>query len=762
MFTRKLYYALKPYLPWSLRMALRRVSAKAKRKSSRDVWPIKESAGRPPAGWSGWPGGKKFALVLTHDVESQRGLDKCRALAEFEKREGFRSSFNFIPEGPYEAPDDLRAELTKDGFEIGVHDLAHDGRLFGSHDAFKAKALRINHYLHKWHAKGFRSGFMLRNLDWIHRLDLRYDLSTFDTDPFEFQPNGVDTIFPFWIGTPNASPAAHILGNPGVGVTAFPFGGYVELPYTLAQDSTLFLVLQETTPALWLEKLDWIAAKGGMALVNVHPDYINFSEGPNHKTEYRLEMYAELLRYISRKYAGEFWHPLPSQLAEWHTMKTPTQAPLSGGSSAVNSEARSEPEVFAGLRGKQVAVLLYSTYPSDPRPRRAAEALAQLGASVEVICLKEDDKDPVEEVVNDVRIRRLPIKHRRGGKLAYLWQYASFLLSSFFILGWRSLRKRYQLVHVHNMPDVLVFSALIPKLRGAKIILDLHDPMPELMMTIFGSTPESSGTKLLRWLEKLSIGVSDTVLTVNETCKKIFAARSCRAEKVSVVMNAPDEEIFQYREASAGAVKPRDPAKKFVIMYHGSLVDRHGLDLAVVALDNILSAIPNAELHVYGKRTPYLDKVLDSVRGTAVGEAVRYFGAKNLTEIVKAIGACDVGVIPNRRSIFTEINTPTRIFEYLSQGKPVIAPRAPGILDYFGPDDLIYFELGSVEDLTKKFAYAYRSPAEVAASVLRGQAIYQNHTWRRERGHLLNVFARTLGVAKSQTANPTAVTRARE
>src|SRR4030095_14035402 len=140
-----------------------------------------------------------------------------------------------------------------------------------------------------------------------------------------------------------------------------------------------------------------------------------------------------------------------------------------------------------------------------------------------------------------------------------------------------SLWRGYDLVHVHNMPDVLVFSALVPKLRGAQIVLDLHDPMPELMMTIFGLQATSLGVQLLKRLEKASICFADQVLTVNLACKKIFASRSCAAEKIQVVMNAPDEEIFVFREFAASG--SRDPAKPFVIMYHGSIVERHGLDL---------------------------------------------------------------------------------------------------------------------------------------------------------------------------------------
>src|SRR5205814_10010610 len=150
-----------------------------------------------------------------------------------------------------------------------IHDLKHDGHLFASRRGFKRRAERINGYASKWGASGFRSGFMLRNLDWLHDLNMEYDASTFDTDPFEPQPDGRHTIFPFWVPHPNGGSATHqqSTGNSSS-------RGYVELPYTLPQDSTLFLLLCEKTTDIWRRKLDWIAAHGGMALIDTHPDYM--------------------------------------------------------------------------------------------------------------------------------------------------------------------------------------------------------------------------------------------------------------------------------------------------------------------------------------------------------------------------------------------------------------------------------------------------------------------------------------------------------
>ena len=247
------------------------------------------------------------------------------------------------------------------------------------------------------------------------------------------------------------------------------------------------------------------------------------------------------------------------------------------------------------LRGKRVAVVVFSHYPSDPRPCRAAEAFARLGMKVEVLCLRRDDGESSREMVNGVVVRRISLKRRRGGKLSYVLQYSAFLLISFVVLTFRALTRRYHLVHVHNMPDVLVFAALVPKLFGAKVILDLHDPMPELMMTIYGLRPDSFGVRLLQRFERWSIRFADAVLTVNLACKRLFTARGCPPEKVRVVMNSPDAHIFERRNGQPKTLANGD-LKPFVIMYHGSLVERHGLDIGVSALDMVKRSVPHRSL----------------------------------------------------------------------------------------------------------------------------------------------------------------------
>jgi uncharacterized protein len=312
MLLNNIYYSLKPAIPRPVRLAIRRKLAFRKLDRIRDFWPILPGSEYPPKGWPGWPGGKKFAFVLTHDVEGQRGLTRVPELAELEMKYGFRSSFNFVPGADYRVPKELRDWLTINGFEVAVHDMHHDGKLFRSRRNFARRAPYINHYLEEWNAAGFRSGFMMRRLSWLHELDIAYDMSTFDTDPFEPEPDGVNTIFPFWV--PRRSTAESMNDQPST--INQPRSGYVELPYTLPQDSTLFLMMRERSNGIWRKKLDWIAKHGGMALLNTHPDYMRF-DGSHNSLEVPSTQYEDFLSYTRSRYAGQYWHVLPRQMAEF-------------------------------------------------------------------------------------------------------------------------------------------------------------------------------------------------------------------------------------------------------------------------------------------------------------------------------------------------------------------------------------------------------------------------------------------------------------
>jgi peptidoglycan/xylan/chitin deacetylase (PgdA/CDA1 family) len=294
----RLYYLLKPALPrWSTRI-LRRARGRPTPSAGTLGWPIEAryaefqwEVARALLRRTGkralpfihfWPHGHRYAFVLTHDVETTTGQDQVAALAEIDASYGFRSSFNFVPQR-YAVDRNLLAQLRARGFEVGVHGLKHDGRLFSSFREFMRRAQSINRALSEFGAVGFRAPLTHRNPEWMQALEIDYDLSFFDTDPFEPIPGGTMSIWPFHIGR------------------------FVELPYTLVQDYTLTEVLRETTPRIWLEKADFIRSHAGMVLVNTHPDYL---ENPVTR-----QVYTEFLAAMRRR--ADYWQALPHEVASW-------------------------------------------------------------------------------------------------------------------------------------------------------------------------------------------------------------------------------------------------------------------------------------------------------------------------------------------------------------------------------------------------------------------------------------------------------------
>ena len=295
---RRCYYLLKPVLPRPLVHRLRQLHSPSARTGFPLGWPIEDryvrfqwevmrqlldiTGQRSMYYQNFWPYGRQFAFVLTHDVETEEGQAYVREVADLDESYGFHSSFNFVPER-YQLDHGLIADLRERGFEIGVHGLRHDGKLFLSETEFIRRVGPINGYLKELGAVGFRSPLTMRNPEWMQALEIEYDLSFFDTDPFEPMPGGTMSIWPFAIGR------------------------FIELPYTIAQDCTLTVVLGETTPRLWLKKVDFIERYRGMVLVNTHPDYLS--------NPVIRKVYAEFLQAMQCR--DGYWHALPRDVARW-------------------------------------------------------------------------------------------------------------------------------------------------------------------------------------------------------------------------------------------------------------------------------------------------------------------------------------------------------------------------------------------------------------------------------------------------------------
>ena len=287
-----------------MQLLIRRWIAIYKRRKYEGIWPINNQARACPEHWHGWPEGKQFAFLLSHDVDTLKGYRNVLKLADFDEQMGFRSTFNFVPERYGRISLELLKELKERGFGIGVHGLNHDGKLFYSKRIFARKAIGINKYLKEWGTCGFTSPSTHHNLAWMSALNIDYATTTFDTDPFEPQPDHAKTIFPFLVEN------------------GIKLKEYVELPYTLPQDHLLFVILKEKKIDIWKRKIDWIAQMGGMALLNTHPDYIRFNGKKPNGEDYPIKYYGDFLQYVKNRYSGIYHHTLASEISQFWRMSS--------------------------------------------------------------------------------------------------------------------------------------------------------------------------------------------------------------------------------------------------------------------------------------------------------------------------------------------------------------------------------------------------------------------------------------------------------
>ena len=708
MLRNTIYYRVKPFIPPSVRTAVRRRIASRLRETVADIWPVMPGSERPPQDWPGWPGGKRFALVLTHDVEGAAGLARCRELMELEMGLGVRSSFNFIPEGAYRVPADLREELTANGFEVGIHDLRHDGRLFASREGFNRNAARINGYLRDWGAVGFRSGFMLHNLDWLHELEVQYDASTFDTDPFEPQPEGRHTIFPFWVPRPRGRSI-----NGQRSTINSSSEGYVELPYTLPQDSTLFLLLGEKTASIWKHKLDWIAEHGGMALFITHPDYMTFSNGSGVKAgQYPVKLYKSLLEHVRSQYAGQYWQPLPKEMAA--SIAGLTRRPIN-------------------VRPKRVAMVSHSVYTSDNRVRRYAESLAARGDRVDVFALRQDRDASKQETIQGVRVFRIQDRAAKGerSKLAYLWPLLRFLVVASARLSGRHLQQPYDIVHVHNIPDFLVFAAWYPKLTGVPVILDIHDIVPEFFASKFRVGSASMTKRLLMGMERASAAFADRVIIANHLWLDKYAHRTGLDGRCTVFINHVDSKVFR-------SIPRSGQNDRQIVLYPGGLQWHQGLDIALHAFRQVAKDLPTVEFHIYGDGSAR-ESLVRLAAELGLNDRIRFFEPRTVHEIAAIMANADLGVVPKRADSFGDEAYSTKIMEFMAVGVPVVVSRTKVDRYYFNDSVVRFFEPGNADGLAREMLLLLQDVELRTRLTAQASQYAAAHCWENRKADYLSL-----------------------
>jgi glycosyltransferase involved in cell wall biosynthesis len=379
---------------------------------------------------------------------------------------------------------------------------------------------------------------------------------------------------------------------------------------------------------------------------------------------------------------------------------------------------------------KRHCMVVHAYYPlGETRVEREALALINHGYEVDVLCLWARNGSEFE-TCDGVNIYRLPVKRNKsGGAFSQLLEYLSFFVLAFFKLVALHRKRQYNAVQVHNLPDFLVFVGLIPKLTGAKIILDIHDLMPEFYAARYDTTLESWSVRLIRWQERLSCLFADRVMTVTEPWRQTLIERGVPAEKVAVVMNVADDRIFH---RTALAELPTKGNGSFHLIYHGTLTYRYGIDLIIRAVNLVRQEIPEIHLTIHGGGE-YREALINLTSELGLKEYVHFNTGLLLptSELSKLIRTADVGFVPYRRDIFTDGILPTKLMEYTALGIPAIVARTPAIEVYFDNTMVEYFTPEDVNELANCILKLYQNPDYRTAMVKKSDLFNQNYNWAK-------------------------------
>lgn len=419
-----------------------------------------------------------------------------------------------------------------------------------------------------------------------------------------------------------------------------------------------------------------------------------------------------------------------------------------------------EENASAPRPSRSLFLITHSHYPDDVRTEKEAFALRDAGYRVAVFCLRRP-RQPAREIAHGIEVRRLPIEHRRGGGLRYGLEYLGFFLLAAGTVSIRSLVRRPHAVQVSNPPDFLVFAALVPKLLGARVVLDMHEPVPELYASIFGVPVTSGRIWALAALERAATRFADRVITVSEVCRRAFAARGTPAEKIDVVMNVCEARLFdptRFRhdagaEGGEGAVSAGDePA--FRLITHSTLMPRYGIDVAIRAMAILRDRIPRARLEIFGRGDARAD-LERLARELAIEDRVAFRGFVELREMPAKIAEAHVGLVPHRKDVFTDLVLPTKLFEYLVMETPVVAARTAGVVDHFGSEDLYLFEPEDAEGLARAIAEIHARPEEARARARRLRARHAHEVWEEARAGYVAVYDRLVAPAAAGASRRT-------
>jgi len=352
----------------------------------------------------------------------------------------------------------------------------------------------------------------------------------------------------------------------------------------------------------------------------------------------------------------------------------------------------------------RILVIRQHYYPQDPRVRREVKVLVQLGHEVDIICLARAGERPRERC-DGVNIRRISLRRHQGGTARYLLEYGAFGILAAVLAGWLQLRQRYDLVQVNSIPDTLIFAAVVPRLLGVPVLLDLHECMPEFFATKFRTGLAHPAVRAIAACEQASIRFASFAITCTRQMREVFITRGAPGDKIGVIVNGADEECFapqQYATAKGSG--------HFTLICHGAIEERYGLDTAIRAVGLVKGDIPGVRLEIYGEGS-YRGELQRLARDLGVERHVWFSdGFAPIGDLVAAIAAADVGVVAMKRDVFRDLTLCNKMFDFIAMGKPILMSRTRAVAEYFGADCFQFFTADDERDLARAIRELHADP----------------------------------------------------
>jgi glycosyltransferase involved in cell wall biosynthesis len=370
-------------------------------------------------------------------------------------------------------------------------------------------------------------------------------------------------------------------------------------------------------------------------------------------------------------------------------------------------------------------MVLHGPYPvGEGRVANEARAALNAGWDVDVVAMHKPG-EPAQEVVEGVRVVRLPLSHEWGrGAFAVAREYLGFTLLATAKVAALMRRRRYAVVQVHNPPDFLVLAALPPRLRGARVIFDIHDFAPELFAMRFGSRRGFAiANRLMQGVERLATRFASAIVTVHDPYRRALEARGVPAEKITVVHNSLDECLVPAADV------PQDRPDGFRVVYHGTITPYWGVELLIEAAAQVVHDVPDLRLEIYGDGDA-LPNVRARVGELGLSDRV-YLSGRFLPqpEVLERVRSASVGVICNLPEERNQAAIPTKLFEYARLGVPIVTADLRAIREHFSPQEVLFFRAGSAEGLAETLREIAAAPDEAVIRASAARRRYEEYAW---------------------------------